>query len=54
VIQAVISGYTTEREIIDAPLLEEPERRPRLDRIRARFRRDDQHGRDAEIPPDRE
>ncbi len=25
-IQAVISGYTTEREIIDAPLLEEPER----------------------------
>jgi predicted PurR-regulated permease PerM len=39
VIQAVISGYTTEREIIDAPLLEEPERTSRLERIRARLRR---------------
>ena len=39
VIQAVISGYTTEREIIDAPLLEEPERRSRFARLRARFGR---------------
>ena len=30
VIQALISGYTTEREIIDAPLVEEPERTSRL------------------------
>jgi predicted PurR-regulated permease PerM len=39
VIQAVISGYTTEREIIDAPLLEVPERTSRFKRIRALFRR---------------
>ncbi len=39
VIQAVISGYTTEREIIDAPLLQEPERTSRFERIRSRFRR---------------
>jgi predicted PurR-regulated permease PerM len=39
VIQAVISGYTTEREIIDAPLLEEPERTSRFARMRSRFRR---------------
>jgi predicted PurR-regulated permease PerM len=38
VIQAVISSYTTEREIIDAPLLEEPARSSRFERIRARFR----------------
>src|SRR4029079_14134916 len=50
VIQAVISGYTTEREIIDAPLLEEPERTSRVERIRARFRR----RRDAEPEPERE
>ena len=31
---------TTEREIIDAPLLEEPERRALLDRFRGRFGRD--------------
>src|SRR4051794_3636221 len=39
VIQAVISGYTTEREIIDAPLVQEPERTSRFERIRSRFRR---------------
>ena len=39
VIQAVISGYTTEREIIDAPLLQEPERKSRFARLRARFGR---------------
>jgi predicted PurR-regulated permease PerM len=39
VIQAVISGYTTEREIIDAPLLQEQERKSRFSRLRARFRR---------------
>jgi len=39
VIQAVISGYTTEREIIDAPLLEDPERTTRFQWIRSRFRR---------------
>jgi len=44
VIQAVISSYTTEREIIDAPLLEEPERTSRFERIRSWFRR----GRDSE------
>jgi predicted PurR-regulated permease PerM len=38
VIQAVISSYTTEREIIDAPLLDEPARTSRFERIRARFR----------------
>jgi predicted PurR-regulated permease PerM len=40
VIQAVISGYTTEREVIDAPLLHEPERQSRFARVRARFRRE--------------
>ena len=39
VIQAVISGYTTERDIIDAPLLHEPERTSRGERLRTRFRR---------------
>jgi predicted PurR-regulated permease PerM len=39
VIQAVISGYTTEREVIEAPLLEEPERVSRFERLRARVRR---------------
>jgi len=39
VIQALISGYTTEREIIDAPLVEEPERTSRLARFRRRLRR---------------
>ena len=39
VIQALISGYTTEREIIDAPLVEEPERTSRLQRFRKRLRR---------------
>jgi predicted PurR-regulated permease PerM len=39
VIQAVLSGYTTEREIIDAPLLDEPTRTSRFRRIRATFRR---------------
>src|SRR3954447_18914148 len=38
VIQAVISGYTTEREIIDAPLVQEQERTSRFERIRSRFR----------------
>jgi predicted PurR-regulated permease PerM len=38
VIQAVLSSYTTEREIIDAPLLQEPERQSRFARMRARFR----------------
>ncbi len=50
VIQAVISGYTTEREIIDAPLLEEPERTSRLERIRARLRR--RHDARPEPEPD--
>lgn len=40
VIQAVISGYTTEREIIDAPLLEEPARTSRFARARSWIRRD--------------
>jgi predicted PurR-regulated permease PerM len=44
VIQAVISGYTTEREIIDAPLLHEPPRTSRLTRLRQRF-----GGGDAEV-----
>ena len=39
VIQAVISGYTTEREVIDAPLVQEPVRTSRLERLRKRFRR---------------
>jgi predicted PurR-regulated permease PerM len=39
VIQALLSGYTTEREIIDAPLVEEPERTSRLTRFRERLRR---------------
>ncbi len=39
VIQAVLSGYTTERDIIDAPLLREPERTSRGERLRERFRR---------------
>ena len=39
VIQAIISGYTTEREIIDAPLVQEPVRTSRLERLRKRFRR---------------
>jgi predicted PurR-regulated permease PerM len=39
VIQAVISGYTTEREIIDAPLLEVPERTSRFERLRSKMRR---------------
>jgi predicted PurR-regulated permease PerM len=39
VIQAVISGYTTERDVIDAPLLQEPERTSRAERLRTRFRR---------------
>lgn len=39
VIQAVISGHTTERDTIDAPLLQEPERRSRVERLRKRFRR---------------
>jgi predicted PurR-regulated permease PerM len=39
VIQAVISGYTTEREVIDAPLLHEPERKSRFARVREKFRR---------------
>jgi predicted PurR-regulated permease PerM len=38
VIQAVISGYTTERDTIDAPLLQEPERTSRVERLRQRFR----------------
>jgi predicted PurR-regulated permease PerM len=46
VIQAVVSGYTTEREIIDAPLLHEPERTSRFTRLRARF------GGDAATPDD--
>jgi hypothetical protein len=40
VIQAVISGYTTEREIIDAPLVQERERRSRFAGLRKRIRRD--------------
>ncbi len=39
VIQAIISGYTTERDVIDAPLVQEPVRTSRLDRLRKRFRR---------------
>lgn len=50
VIQAVISGYTTEREIIDAPLLEEPERTSRFRWIRSRFRR--RHDAAPEPEPD--
>jgi predicted PurR-regulated permease PerM len=44
VIQAVISGYTTEREIIDAPLVQEPERQSRVARMRAWFG----HGSDSD------
>jgi hypothetical protein len=40
VIQAIISGYTTERDVIDAPLLDEPVRTSRFERLRRRFRRD--------------
>ena len=39
VIQAIISGYTTERDVIDAPLVQEPVRTSRLERLRKRFRR---------------
>ena len=39
VIQAVISTYTTERDIIDAPLVQEQERRLRFVRLRRWFRR---------------
>lgn len=39
VIQAIISGYTTERDIIDAPLVQEPERTARFTRLRRRLRR---------------
>jgi predicted PurR-regulated permease PerM len=39
VIQAVISGYTTERDTIDAPLLHVPERTSRVERLRKRLRR---------------
>jgi predicted PurR-regulated permease PerM len=49
VIQAIISGYTTERDIIDAPLVQEPERAARFERLRKVFRR----GRDAEPGKDR-
>src|SRR3954471_9483477 len=52
VIQAVISSYTTEREIIDAPLLEEPERTSRLARLRARLRR--KHDGGQEVEPEAE
>ena len=38
-IQALISGYTTEREIIDAPLLEDPDRTSRFKWMRSTFRR---------------
>src|SRR3954470_17936866 len=53
VIQALISGYTTEREIIDAPLLEEPERTSRFGSLRSRFRRRRNVERNAEreAPP---
>ena len=44
VIQAIISGYTTERDIIDAPLVQEPARTARFERLRNKFRR----SRDAE------
>jgi predicted PurR-regulated permease PerM len=50
VIQALISGYTTEREIIDAPLLEDPEHRSRFKWTRSTFRR----RRDAEPRAERE
>jgi predicted PurR-regulated permease PerM len=49
VIQAIISGYTTERDIIDAPLVQEPERAARFERLRKVFRR----SRDAEPGKDR-
>src|SRR3954471_1531148 len=52
VIQALISGYTTEREIIDAPLVEEPERTSRLARLRARLRR--KHDGGQEVEPEAE
>jgi predicted PurR-regulated permease PerM len=39
VIQAIIAGYTTERDTIDAPLLQEPARVSRVERLRRRFRR---------------
>jgi predicted PurR-regulated permease PerM len=39
VIQAIVSGYTTERDIIDAPLVQEPERVARFARLRRVFRR---------------
>jgi hypothetical protein len=48
VIQAIISGYTTERDIIDAPLVQEPERAARFERLRKVFRRN----RDAEPDED--
>jgi predicted PurR-regulated permease PerM len=53
VIQALISGHTTEREIIDAPLLEEPERTSRFEGLRARFRRrrDTEPKAEREAPP---
>ena len=50
VIQAVISGYTTEREVIDAPLLDEPERTSRFERIRSRFRRHDPDPEESAAP----
>jgi predicted PurR-regulated permease PerM len=46
VIQAVISGYTTERDTIDAPLLHEPERTSRVKRLREKFYRRNAEARD--------
>jgi predicted PurR-regulated permease PerM len=41
VVQALVSAYTTERDVIDAPLTHEPEPRPpRLARFRQRFKRE--------------
>src|SRR4051794_21624968 len=50
VIQAIISGYTTERAVIDAPLTHEPVRTSRLERLRKRFRR--QRDADAQVATD--
>jgi predicted PurR-regulated permease PerM len=50
VIQAIISGYTTEREIIDAPLLQERERTSLVDRFRKRLGRDRDADPDADDP----
>jgi predicted PurR-regulated permease PerM len=40
IVQALLSSYTTEREVIDAPLTHEPEPRPpRFENLRQRFKR---------------